>query len=158
MVAIIYINRRILRELSAIYMLFQGVEFLTVKPATTPTTRIPSWPHILPLPFPPHLSISLSVSRTHKFTYVHCSTVSPLPLHSEVQTSYTSVWQVVLNCCVGLRNRCSAGPKWHTALCWSIPVSFFFSLFIFTIPLSLLSVCPFLLSLQKPSYRTSLAL
>lgn len=100
-------SKRILWEPFAIHMLFQGVEFLTVKPATSPhhphtniTTHTPS-----PI-FPP--SLCLTYTQIH----IHCFTVSALPLHSTVQTSYTSVLQadvqaVIFNCSVGRKNRCT---------------------------------------------------
>ena len=110
----------------------------------------------------PRCSVSLSVSRTHKFMYIHCFTVSPLPLHGTVQTSYTSAWQVGELLCRTEEALQCRGPQWHTALCWHIPVRprchsvpLFVPVSIITIPLSLLCVCSLLLSLQKPCYSTS---
>ena len=96
----------------------------------------------------PRCSVSLSVSRTHKSTYIHCFTVSPLPLHGTVQTSYTSTtWQVGELLCQTEEPLQCRGPQWHTAFCWFIPVRprchsvpLFVPLSIITIPLSLLFV------------------
>lgn len=95
----------------------------------------------------PRCSVSLSVSHTHKSTYIHCFTVSPLPLHGTVQTSYTSTWQVGELLCQTEEPLQCRGPQWHTAFCWFIlvrprchSVLLFVPLSIITIPLSLLFV------------------
>ncbi len=158
-VAIIEISKRILRELFAIHMLFQGVEFLTVKPATSP-----HYPHTnitahTPSPSSP-LSLLLSLSHVHTNSHTHTllhSLTSPPAYCSAVQTSYTSVWQVILNCSVGRRNRCGAEVhRPHTALCWFVPVSFslFPSLFSLCPSLPFFCLCFLCLSLQKPCYCT----
>lgn len=83
--------------------------FLTVKPATPPSSHpLPAYRvnHTYSLSHFP-LSVSLSVPHAHKLTFIHCLTLSQLPLHSTAQTSYTSVWPVAL----------------HAALCRFIPLS-----------------------------------
>lgn len=71
--------------------------FSTVKPPhptpphptlcpTTPTYQVN---HTCALSHFP-LSVSLSVPHAHKLTFIHCFTLSQLPLHSVAQTSYTS--------------------------------------------------------------------
>lgn len=117
------ISRRILQDLFVVHMLFQGVEFLTVKPCDLPhhphtklTTQTPS-------PISP-LSVSLCLTQTqiHVHTLPH-SLTSP----STAQTSYASVWQVMLNSSVGLRSRWSAEVHSNTKL--SAAFSLFFILY-----------------------------
>lgn len=129
-----------LRELFAIHMLFQGVEFLTVKPATSP-----HYPHTNITTHTPSPSSPLSLSHIHTNSHTHTllhSLTSPPTYCSAVQTSYTSVWQVMLNCSVGRRNRCSAEVHRDTQLSAGLFQSLSLYLSIFAIPLSLLSVCP----------------
>lgn len=85
--------------------------FSTVKPPhptlcpTTPTYQVNRTCSLSHFP----LSVSLSVPHAHKLTFIHCFTLSLLPLHSMAQTSYTSARDVAP---LGPRNRrCSAeGP------------------------------------------------
>lgn len=105
---------RTLWDLCRIHMLFQGVEFSTVNPATSPTTRIPSKPHILPLSFPLLLFLSLPVSCMHIFMQLHS-------LASDLYRTQT-------------RSACVAGANWPPGLllhrwnrlsCLSLHFSFF---------------------------------
>lgn len=146
---------------------------LPQNPHTSTTTYTPS-------PISPTLSVPHSVSHTHKFTYVHCFTVSPLPLQSSVQTSYRHVWQSEGQAATALLDwgtvaverptmsynsssttlynssqflHILSSPFFlslHLSCCF---FCLFFCFFVFAC-----YVCPVLLWLHKPCYSTSLTL
>lgn len=63
-------------------------------------------------------------------TYIHCFTVSPLPLQSVVQTSYTHV--AISTCAVELRNSCSGEVQnsliIYPSFFFCLPLSVYFCL------------------------------
>lgn len=127
-----FANESILQDLFVILVIsrcgiFNGQTGLPQYPHTNITTHTPS-------PISPSLSVPLSASHTH------CCTVSPLPLQSAVQTSYTRVqWAV------GRRNHSSA--ELLSTVNSFIPVFFF--LFLYHSSVLALFVYPSLLPLYK---------